>query len=68
MSIEKMVFNGHFWSHRLAVRTLASHAGNTGSNPVGTMKYPPEPACLCLFALRLITFRSIDLQNISDPL
>ena len=23
------------WPHRLAVRTLAFHAGNTGSNPVG---------------------------------
>jgi hypothetical protein len=26
------------WSHRLAVRTLASHAGNRGSNPLGTTK------------------------------
>ena len=26
------------WSHRLGVRTLASHAGNRGSNPLGTAK------------------------------
>ncbi len=26
-------------SYRLAVRTLASHAGNTGSIPVGTTNY-----------------------------
>ena len=24
------------WSHRLVVRTLASHAGSRGSNPLGT--------------------------------
>ena len=26
------------WSHRLVVRTLASHAGNRGSTPLGTTK------------------------------
>lgn len=29
------------WSHRLVVRTLASHAGNPGSNPGGTTKKIP---------------------------
>jgi hypothetical protein len=28
----------HPWSHRLVVRTLASHAGNRGSSPRGTTK------------------------------